>query len=111
MRGSRQREVLTAMFDKAKSISPTKYAGLLSIILKECSTSLSNGELWELGGWAIANVGSLKFENLGLPTEDIDFGGSMINGVWYYTYDLDKAAIKIQEFITEKPVEPASEEK
>ena len=105
MRGARQREVLTAMFDKAKSISPTKYAGLLSMILKECSTSLSNSELWELGSWAIANVTSLKFENLGLPTEDIDLGGSMINGVWYYTYDLDKAAIKIQEFITEKPVE------
>jgi len=102
-RDSRQREVLTAMFDKAKSISPTKYTGLLSLILKECSTSLTNNELWKLGSWAIANMNVLKFENLGLPTSDIDKGGSMINGVWYYTYDLDKAAKKIQEFITEKP--------
>ncbi len=104
-RDSRQREVLEAMFAKAKGISPTKYAGLLSIILKECSTSLTNGELWELGSWAIANMNSLKFENLGLPTTDIDNGGTMINGVWYYTYDLEKAAQKIQEFITEKPVQ------
>ncbi len=105
MRGSRQREVLTAMFDKAKGISPTKYPGLISLILKECSTSLGNSELMSLGSWAIANVTSLRFENLGLPTEDIDNGGTMINGVWYYTYDLDKAAIKIQEFITEKPIQ------
>lgn len=105
MRGARQREVLTAMFNKAKTISPTKYPGLISLILKECSTSLGNGELMELGTWAIANAGSLKFENLGLPTEDIDTGGTMMNGVWYYTYDLDKAAIKIQEFITEKPAQ------
>ncbi len=105
MRGSRQREVLTAMFDKAKGISPAKYPGLISLILKECSTSLGNAELMELGSWAIANVTSLKFENLGLPTEDIDTGGTMINGVWYYTYDLDKAAQKIQEFITEKPAQ------
>ena len=101
-RDSRQREVLTAMFDKAKTISATKYTGLLSLILKECSTSLTNSELWELGSWAIANMNSLKFENLGLPTADIDEGGSMINGVWYYTYDLEKAAKKIEEFITEK---------
>lgn len=105
MRGSRQREVLTAMFDKAKGISPAKYPGLISLILKECSTSLGNGELMKLGGWAISNVTSLKFENLGLPTEDIDNGGTMINGVWYYTYDLEKAAQKIQEFITEKPIQ------
>ena len=59
----------------------------------------------ELGTWAIANASSLKIENLGLPTEDIDNGGTMINGVWYYTYDLEKAAVKIKEFITEKPAQ------
>lgn len=101
MRGARQREVLTAMFDKAKSMNATKYPGLISLILSECSTSLTNAELLDLGMWAVANMGSLKFENLGLPTSDIDTGGTYINGVWYYTYDLEKATQKIQEFILE----------
>ncbi len=107
-RNSRQREVMEAMFAKAKTINATKYAGLLSIILKECSTSLNNGELWEYGSWAIANMNSIKIENLGLPTSDIDKGGSTINGVWYYTYDIGLAAQKIQDFITEEP--PATEQ-
>lgn len=103
MRGARQREVLTAMFDKAKSMNATSYPGLISLILSECSTTLTNAELLDLGMWAVANMGSIQFENLGLPTSDIDTGGTFINGVWYYTYDLNAAAQKVQEFILETP--------
>ena len=103
MRGARQREVLTAMFDKAKSMNATSYPGLISLILSECSTTLTNAELLDLGMWAVANMGSIQFENLGLPTSDIDTGGTYINGVWYYTYDLNAAAQKVQDFILETP--------
>ena len=101
MRGARQREVLTAMFDKAKAMNATRYPGLISLVLSECSTTLTNSELIDLGMWAVANMGSIQFENLGLPTPDIDTGGTYINGVWYYTYDLAAATQKIQDFILE----------
>ncbi len=100
-RGGRQREVISAMFEKAKGLSPLRYPGLIDLILNECSTSLTNTELLSMGTWAVSKMGELKVENLGLPTSDIDNGGTMINGVWYYTYDLVKATAKIQEFILE----------
>lgn len=108
MRGERHREVIMAMFDKVKRMSFTKQLELVNLVLKECTTSLSNSEIVSLGTWAIRNMGSLKFENLGLPTSDIDKGGTMMNGVWYYTYDLEKAAQKIEEFILEKEVTQAT---
>ena len=101
MRGERQREVLMAMYEDVKNLSAIKYPALISLILSECSTSLTNSEILSLGTWAAANMNSLQFEMLGLPTEDIDKGGKMINGVWYYVYDLDIAAKKIENFILE----------
>lgn len=100
-RGERQREVLTAMFEDLKKMNATKYPELISLILKECTTSLSNGEIMSIGTWALANIGSIKIEMLGLPTKDIDKGGTMMNGIWYYTYDIEAAAKKIEEFILE----------
>ena len=100
-RGARQRRVITAMFAKAKTLSPVKYSGLVSLILEQCTTSLTNKEMLSLGTWAVANYSDIKIENLGLPTAEIDKGGQMINGVWYYVYDLDKATDIIKDFILE----------
>ncbi len=97
-RGQRQREVIMSMFEKVKSLSVDKYPKLVDLVLKECSTSLSNSELTSLGWWALQNYSSLQFENLGIPTSDLDHG-EMIGGVWYYTYDLNKATQKIHDFI------------
>lgn len=99
-RGNRQRKVLAAMLSKTKSLSPVKYPGLISLVLGECSTSLSNSDLLSLGTWAAANFSSIEIENLSIPTAEMN-RGSMINGVYYDVYDLDKAAKMIEEFILE----------
>ncbi len=100
MRGERQREVLMAMYEDVKTLNPLKYPELISLVLDECSTSLSNAQLLSLGTWALSNMGSLKFETLGIPTSDLDYGG-YVDGVWYYLYDTDVAAKKIENFILE----------
>ncbi len=102
-RGARQRRVITAMFAKAKELSPVKYSGLISLILEQCTTSLTNADLLSLGTWAVANYSDITIENLGIPTKEIDKGGKTINGVWYYVYDLDKATDIIKDFILEEP--------
>lgn len=99
-RGERHREVLMQVFEQVKDMSATKYTGLINLILKECTTSLSNSDILSLGTWAMSNIGSLQFESLGIPTEDLD-NGTQIDGIWYNVYDLDKAAKKIEEFIIE----------
>lgn len=108
MRGERQREVLMAMYEDVKQMSALEYPQLISLILSECSTSLTNSEIMSLGTWAVTNMNSLQFETLGLPTSDLDKGGQMINGVWYYVYDLDKAAKKIENFILETKTDDTS---
>ena len=100
-RGGRQREVLTAMYEDVKKLNPLQYPALISLILEECSTSLTNNEILSLGTWAVKNMSSLKIDMLGLPDDELDKGGSMIGGVWYYTYDTDAAAKKIENFIFE----------
>ena len=99
-RGERHQEVLMALFEKAKSLNVAKYPELVSLILKECSTSLSNSQIMSLGSWAVTNLSSLKFETLGIPTAEMDYGET-INGVWYHTYDLEKATDLIHKFILE----------
>ena len=90
-----------AIYEKLKDLSPLKYPQLINLILSECSTSLTNNEILSLGTWAVTNMGSLQFETLGMPTSDLDKGGQMINGIWYYIYDLDEAAKVIENFILE----------
>ena len=46
-------------------------------------------------------MSSLKFETLGMPTSELDKVGQMMNGVWYYVYDLEKASKVIENFILE----------
>ncbi|MBP3480399.1 MAG: LCP family protein [Clostridia bacterium] len=101
MRGERQREVLMAMYDDVKDLNPLKYPALISLILEECSTSMTNSEILSIATWAATNMNSLKFETLGMPTSELDKGGQMMNGVWYYVYDLEKAAKVIENFILE----------
>lgn len=99
-RGSRHQEILSAVFEKAKTVSPTKYPELISLVLKECSTSLTDAELKLIGSWALKNFASIKIETLSIPTAEHD-GGTMIDGVWYNTYDLDIAKNQIHDFILE----------
>ncbi len=100
-RGGRQREVLMAMYDDVKSLSVTKYPELIRMVLKECTSSLTDSEILSIVSWAASNKSELKFEMLGLPTDDLAENGKMMNGVWYYVYDLDRAAKKIESFILE----------
>ena len=98
-RGSRQREVLMAMYDSVKDLSVTKYPGRVSRVLDKCTTSLSDGEMTELLTWVATNRPT--FEQLGLPDEACNGKGQTIKGTWYYVYDLDVAASEIQAFLHE----------
>ena len=62
---------------------------------------MTNNEILSIATWAATNMSSLKFETLGMPTSELDKGGQMMNGVWYYVYDLEKASKIIENFILE----------
>lgn len=99
MRGNRQKEVLSAMFDAVKDMNVTKLPTLAEMILSECKTSLSTNDIISMGMWAVTS--SPKIENLSIPNENIKSSGKIIRGVWYYVYDLEAAKNEIKNFILE----------
>lgn len=99
-RGNRQKTVLIAMFNKAKSMGALKLPQFAQMFLKECETSLSTNDIMALGSWGL--VASPEFEQLSVPNENIPSSGKIINGVWYYVYDLETAKKNIKDFIFEE---------
>lgn len=100
MRGNRQKEVLTAMFNKAKKMGIFKMPKLAEMILGECETSLSTNDIMSMGIWAV--LSSPKIEQISLPNDNIPSGGKTINGRWCYVYDLKKAEAEMYDFIFEE---------
>lgn len=98
-RGSRQREVLAAMFDQVKNRNLSELVGLITTVLDNTTTSLTNKEMTDIAMWALAEKPTI--ENLGLPDESCNAYGKTLNGTWYYMYDLDVATKKIHDFILE----------
>ena len=100
MRGNRQKEVLTAMFTAVKSMNPLKLPKVAEMVISECTTSFTANDIIGLGTWAITF--SPEIEQISIPNENISSSGKIINGVWYYVYDLDTAKKEIHDFIFEE---------
>ena len=100
MRASRQREVLASLFEKAKEINPLEYPAYVRKFAPMVETSLSNEEILK-----IASVGlkgsDLALEQAGFPNDSIASTGQMINGGWYYVYDLEQAKDMLRQYIYE----------
>ena len=54
----------------------------------------------DLGIWAVLH--SPEFEQLSIPNNNVKGNGSIISGVWYYTYDIKKSSQEIKDFIFEE---------
>lgn len=98
-RGNRQKEVLSAIFTKVKKSNPLKLPKLASLILSECETSLSTNDIISLAV-SVLIIGA-DFEQLSIPNDNIKASGKMINGGWYYVYDIEMASKEIKKFILE----------
>lgn len=100
VRGNRQKEVLTSMFDAVKKMNPLKLPALAEMVLEECRTSLSTNDIISMGMWAV--LSSPEFEQLSIPNDNVPSNGKTIKGVWYYVYDLQTASNEIKDFILEQ---------
>lgn len=99
-RGNRQKEVLMAAYEKIMASNVFKLSNAVGMLLENCETSLSNGELFDIGTWAIKN--KPKIESLSLPDKDLNPKDTKINGVYYMVYDLELATERIHDFIKEE---------
>ena len=98
-RGNHQRKVIEAAIEKVKGINKVKYPELISMVLSNCTTSLNNNEMLSIGTWAATSSPSI--EDYNLPNDQCNAQGQMIDGVWYFVYDLDNATRLLKNFIYE----------
>ena len=98
-RGNHQRKVVEAAITQAGGMSKTKYPELINTVLSNCTTSLDNNEMLNISTWAVVN--SPLIEDYNLPNENCNAQGQMINGIWYYVYDLNNATRLLKDFIYE----------
>ncbi len=99
-RGNRQKEVLTAMIEKFKKTSVSKLPNVVKMVLSECTTSLSDKTIIDMGKWAL--LSQPEIEHISIPNDNIDAKGGIRNGKWYYLYDLNVAKEEMKKFILEK---------
>lgn len=104
-RAERQRYVLSQMLKKVKTISPTKYPGLMTDMIPNIKTSLTSSEMLSLGMDAmkmdIGNIEQQQFPPKGKGE------GKKIKGIYYNVCNLDEVKSDLQKYIYED-VKPKS---
>ncbi|MEE0776016.1 MAG: LCP family protein [Bacillota bacterium] len=99
-RADRQKNVLTAVFEKLKTMSKADYPKFIHDFLSVVETSLSYGDL--IGLSPIMLKSNLQFVQNSIPdTTDNPQGGIASDGVWYWNYDLDAASARLHQIIYE----------
>lgn len=99
VRATRQQKVLSAVFDKIKSMSKTDYPHFIRQFLGTAETSLSYSEILGLSPIALTDFSIEQYTVPDAAYEADLWGGIDSDGVWYYIYDLDEAAKRIHTVI------------
>ena len=98
-RAGRQQAVLNAVFESLKSMNKLEYPSFIRKFSAIVDTSLSAGNIMKLS--------PIMFENFQIiqntiPDEQYETdlrGGIDSDGIWYWHYDLDKAAARLHQII------------
>lgn len=98
-RTERQRKVLTEMFNKISSVGPTELPGLMNKLLPYVQTSLSNGDILNLG-LKVSKSGIKNIEQQRFPLENFS-EGKLINEIYYLTFDEKATREQIYNYIFE----------
>ncbi|MGL4109260.1 LCP family protein [Clostridium sp. LP20] len=98
-RSHRHRTVLTALFNKFKSLSVASYPSILNDLLPLVDTNLSTSEILSLA-MDVSSLSSNDLIQARFPKDNVG-KGEMIGGVYYYVFDIDKTATEISNYIFE----------
>lgn len=99
-RSHRQRTVLSNLFEKSKTVPITKYPSLLNEILPMIHTNLDKSEILSLTFYLNYLRNNTILQDR-FPY-DVDGNGKLIDGIYYYVFDEESTAKRINNFIFEK---------
>ncbi|WP_338627192.1 LCP family protein [Clostridium baratii] len=98
-RTERHRNVITAIFNKIKSMPVSSYPGTLNELLPLVSTNISSSQFMTLGK-DIISTGATSIEEHRVPCNNHS-NGKNINGVYYMTFDIGAETKELHKFIYE----------
>lgn len=98
-RARRQRDVMESVIKSAFRIPVTSFPRTLNNILPHTTTNLGSNQILSLGGKAVMN-NVRNIQQVQFPPASIA-KGQIINGVWYYVFDLEQGAKKLSQYIFE----------
>ena len=96
-RTERQRTVLTALFDKAKSQGISKVAALAAVVIPYIETNISKSEMMDFG-IKVMGFGKTNLQQLRIPA-DGTYKNKTINGMQVLVPDLQKNTDLLHNFI------------
>lgn len=96
-RTERQRNLMDAMFQKISSFGVAKLASTMTKLLPYVETSLTNTEILALGT-QVLSLGNFNIEQQRFPRDEYS-QNSMINEVFYFTFDEEPTREQIYEYI------------
>lgn len=95
-RTERQRTVLAALFSKLTSASVSSYNSLLNEVLPYVQTNLSATDILSLGTKVLSIGNNLEQDRF---PRDGYAEGSMIDGIYYLTFDIETAKQQMKDYI------------
>ena len=91
--------VLSACYEKVKSMSVLQYPGVAKSLLDLVKTTLTSGDVTNLGMKVMVSGFKIRQAVFPLEEDQKGYGGKMIGGVWYLTYNTETGNQHIRDFI------------
>lgn len=100
VRTQRQRNVLNALFNKAKTMSKVELANVVHDTMPMVETSLSYNKMLDMA--KIFTNKNVEFKDMAFPNSTTKYAtgnDAYINGKWFFMYDLEIASQQLFDFI------------
>lgn len=97
VRTSRQREVLSSLLERVRSMDADTYPDVMDQLLRTCTSNLSQSDLMAL--LAQFTPRDTTISQYAIPSANTKAEGKTIDGAWYYVYDTQKAGKEIRSFL------------
>ncbi|MBQ3083969.1 MAG: LCP family protein [Clostridia bacterium] len=91
--------VLTACFEAIKEKSLIDYPSIAKSLLDLVRTTLGRSDVTGVATKVVVSDYIIRRDVFPLPVDQNGYGGRMIDGVWYLTFNPDTTAKHLQEFI------------
>lgn len=98
-RSRRQRDIMESVIKAGFNTPMTAYPRMLNEVLPHLTTNLTSNQILSLGARAVLHNAN-NIEQVQFPPAHIA-KGQLINGVYYYVFDLEEAARLLNQYIFE----------